>query len=101
MGLPSYQTSDLTLTLLQSNWATLLNPLLDLPITQGQILEKVQLAVGANTINHKLGRKLIGWWIVRQRSAATVYDLQDTNPTPAVNLKLQSSASVLVDIYVF
>jgi hypothetical protein len=70
MGLPSYQTSDLTLTLLQSNWATLLNPLLDLPINQGQILENVQLSAGTNTINHKLGRKLQGWWIVRQRSSS-------------------------------
>lgn len=101
MGLPSYQTSDLTLTLLQSNWATLLNPVLDNPIVNGQILEGVQLAVGSNTINHKLGRKLRGWWIVRQRATGSVYDTQDTNPTPAVTLKLTSDAIVSVDLLVF
>jgi len=101
MGLPSYYTTDVSLSLLQSNWASLLDPLLDNPITKGLILENVQLVSGTNTINHKLGRKLKGWWIVRQRSAANIYDTQDTNPTPAVNLKLTSDANVSVDILVF
>lgn len=101
MALPTYQTANLTLTLIQSNWASLLNPLLDLPINQGRLLENVQLDNGSNTVNHKLGRKLTGWFIVRQRAAASVYDTQDTNPTPAVTLKLTSNASVKVDIFVF
>lgn len=101
MGLPSYYTNDVSLSLLQSNWASLLDPLLDNPITKGLILENVQLVSGTNTINHKLGRKLKGWWIVRQRAAAAIYDTQDTNPTPAVNLKLTSDANVSVDILVF
>lgn len=101
MGLPSYYTDNVSLSLLQSNWASLLDPLLDNPITKGLILENVQLVSGTNTINHKLGRKLKGWWIVRQRAAANIYDAQDTNPTPAVNLKLTSDANVSVDILVF
>jgi hypothetical protein len=101
MGLPSYYTTDVSLTLLQSNWASLLDPLLDQLITKGQILENIQLANGANTINHKLGRKLLGWFIVRQRALASIYDTQDTNPTPAVTLRLTSDASVKVDIFVF
>lgn len=101
MGLPSYQTSDLTLTLLQSNWATLLNPLLDLPINKGLILENVSLATGTNNINHKLGRKLRGWWLVRVSSSVTVYDAQSNVPNPDVVLRLVSSAPSTVDIYVF
>lgn len=101
MGLPSYYTTDVSLSLLQSNWASLLDPLLDQPITKGQILENVQLATGANVINHKLGRKLRGWFIVRQRALANVYDTQDTNPTAAVTLQLTSDANVKVDIFVF
>lgn len=101
MGLPSYYTTDVSLSLLQSNWATLLNPVLDNPIVNGQILENVSLVVGPNTINHKLGRKLRGWWIVRQRATGSVYDTQDTNPTPAVTLKLTSDAIVSVDLLVF
>ena len=93
MGLPSYYTTDVSLSLLQSNWASLLDPLLDNPITKGLILENVQLVSGTNTTNHKLGRKLQGWWIVRQRGAATMYDTQDSNPTPAVTLKLHSRIS--------
>jgi hypothetical protein len=101
MALPTYQTKDVTLTLLQSNWATMLNPLLEMPLTQGQILEGVRLVNGANAIDHKLGRKLQGWWIVRLRASATVFDTQDSNPTPERNLRLTSSANVTVDLYVF
>ena len=101
MALPTYQTSNVTLNIIQSNWATLLNPLLDQAITQGQILENVDLVTGANTVNHRLGRKLRGWMIVRQRSSASIYDTQDTNPTPSVTLRLDSSANVKVDIFVF
>lgn len=102
MALPTFQTPDRTLTLLQSNWATLLNPVLAQPIVQGQVLENVALVTGNNVVNHKLGRKLQGWWIVRQRGvAASFYDTQDSNPTPGVNLYLHSSAAVSVDIFVF
>lgn len=101
MALPTYQTSDLTLNLVQSNWASLLNPLLDLPITKGILLEDISLDIGSNTVNHKLGRKLRGWWIVRQKASAAVYDNQDSNPTPAVTLLLISNAAVKVDLFVF
>ena len=101
MSLPTYQTSERVLTLVQSNWSSLLNPLLDNPLNQGQILEQVTLQIGSNVVNHKLGRKLRGWFIVRQRSAGDVYDTQDTNPSPQTTLTLTSSAIVSVDIFVF
>jgi hypothetical protein len=70
-------------------------------LTSGTILSKVSLKVGSNTVNHKLGKVLTGWFIVRQRSSATIYDTQDSNKTPAQTLLLTSSAAVTVDIYVF
>jgi hypothetical protein len=68
---------------------------------QGQILPSVNLAVGLNKISHKLGRKLQGWFIVRQRASATIYDTQDVNKTPDINLYLNSSSIATVDIFVF
>lgn len=101
MALPIFTTDDKNMLLLQTNWATLLNPLLKSPMLLGQVLKSEQLATGVNIINHKLGRKLQGWSIVRQRGSASIYDQQDTNSSPQLTLALVSSAAVSVDIYVF
>lgn len=95
------QTSDRNQNQLQSNIITQLTVLIKNPLMSGQILEDVQLLTGSNTIDHKLNRDLIGWFLVRQRSAGNVFDTQDSNDTPNLNLLLTSSADILVDIYVF
>jgi hypothetical protein len=101
MSLPIFQSSVKELSLLQTQWATQINPLLSNPISNGAILKSVVLASGANVINHKLGRTLQGWFIVRQRSTAAVYDTQDSNTIPDLTLNLTSSHAVTVDLYVF
>jgi hypothetical protein len=52
-------------------------------------------------IHHGLGRPVVGWLVVRQRSAGTVYDEQDDNPAPAKTLRLNTSATVVIDLWVF
>jgi hypothetical protein len=99
--LPSYQTNDRTLEKLQSVWSTILNPFIANPALNGNILQNITLTTGANVINHKLGRKLQGWYIVRQRAASSIYDTQDSNQNPQLTLTLSASANVVVDIYVF
>lgn len=101
MALPIYKSDDLTISQLQTNWAQLLNPVIDNPISAGLLLNRIQLVTGVNVINHKLGRKLQGWVVVRQRAAANLYDTQDSNIMPALTLQLTSSASVTIDLYVF
>lgn len=78
-----------------------INPVLQIPLNSGMILQNVSLVSGSNTINHKLGKKLQGWFIVRQRAAAEVYDLQDSNLYPELTLILNSNASVNVNLFVF
>ena len=101
MSLPNFQTQDKDLSLLQSSWGQVLNKLLELPTTKGILIKNVPLAVGANTVNHMLGRKLQGWQIVRQRAASSIFDTQDTNMSQNLTLVLNSSAAVSVDLYVF
>ena len=101
MSLPSFKSDDLSFSLLQTKWATLINPVIDNPLVNGQILPSVSLVTGANVINHRLGRKLQGWFLTRVRGAVTIYDTQDSNTMPALTLDLNSSADVVVDIYVF
>lgn len=99
--LPTVQTDDRKLQLIQSNIANVLQPVLTNPLTYGQLFEDVTLKAGLNSINHGLGRTFRGWIIVRQRGPASFYDTQDTNTTPKLTLNLVSSANVSVDIFVF
>lgn len=95
------QTADRIIGQLQDNISNALTPILKNPQVDGYILSKVTLVSGSNLINHGLDRELQGWFIVRQRASASIYDAQDSNATPAKTLILTSSAGVVVDIYVF
>lgn len=95
------QTTDRVIGQIQSNIITPLNLILSNPITDGILLQNVTLSSGDNSINHKLGRKLQGWFIVRQRASASIYDKQDSNSLPDKTLSLNASAQVTVDLYVF
>lgn len=101
MGLPQFQSGNVPFQLLQSAWATKLNPMLDNAVLKGLLLQDVQLVSGSNTINHGLGRQLQGWIIVRQRAQASIYDTQDANTMPNLTLLLTSDNPVMVNIYVF
>lgn len=87
--------------MLQTNWSQKIDPVLRLPTVNGLLLKNVRLAVGVNTIDHKLGRNLQGWQVVRQRAAASIFDQQDSNQRQALTLVLNSSAIVTVDLFVF
>jgi len=87
--------------LLQTNWAQQLNPIIQDPMSNNVILKNVVLTTGLNVINHKLGRNLQGWVLVRQRASASIFDAQDSNPNTALTLYLNSNANVTVDIMVF
>lgn len=91
----------LTIDMMQQKWASAINPVLVNPLNSASILKSQSLVTGANVINHKLGQPLQGWWIVRQRAAASIFDTQDSNQTPQLTLNLTSSANVVVDIAVF
>lgn len=95
------QTGDRVLNMIQDNVSNILDPYSSKEILQGQLLQNVSLSSGTNNIPHKLERALIGWFIVRQRAAGTVYDTQDTNSVPNLFLRLIASADMSVDIYVF
>lgn len=99
---------------LQTKWAAAIDPVITNPTNQGLLLQGIKLISGNNTINHKLGRTLQGWSIVRRRqflvatvpTAYDIYDTQDTNQMPKLTLTLTCSQGtqanpVLVDIEVY
>lgn len=82
-------------------WSTILGPIIDNPLTKGNIIKDIQLKVGVNVINHKLGRPLLGWYTTRVRSAVQLYDEQQTNAMPNLTLILVSDAIAVIDLAVF
>jgi hypothetical protein len=99
--LPIFNSDVPQLSLLQTQWANQLNPVLSFAPVNGLLLKNVSLLSGDNKVNHLLGRKLQGWMLTRVRSSAVVYDKQDSNQMPALTLALNASAPVVVDIWVF
>jgi len=95
------QSEDRVVNQLQSNVAQVLDPVTANIILSGIFLKSVPLIAGANTISHKLGRRLTGWFVTRKRVTADVWDTQDSNKTPNLNLILNASTGVTVDLYVF
>lgn len=101
MELTKFQSSIREFMLMQTDWIKKLNPLLAKPQNESSILANVSLVTGTNTINHKLGQKLQGWQITRQRALASIYDTQDSNTMQDLTLTLVSSAPVVVDLEVW
>ena len=110
LSLVQFQTDDQSLRLMQNSWASALNPIISNALVnngflQGQIPSDKNLGIalinGTTIINHKLGRALQGWIVVRNNAAATIYDAQATNLTPELTLVLVSSAACTVSLVVF
>jgi hypothetical protein len=99
--LPQFQDDSQPFQLMQNSWGAVLNPIINNPLNLGNILNGIVLASGDNTINHKLGRKLQGWYIVGQNASATFYDKQSTNSMPNLTLVLNASGAVTVNMVVF
>jgi hypothetical protein len=86
---------------LQTKWASILNPVVSNLLVQGHILQNIDLIDGTTVVNHGLGRKLLGWFIVGINGAATVYDSQASNQMPELTLTLISNTAVTVSLWVF
>jgi hypothetical protein len=82
-------------------WKSLIDPILANPILAGQQLDNIPLVSGVNTVNHGLGRKLQGYFIVLNSAAATFYDNQSTNSSPTLTLILVASAATTVSLWVY
>jgi hypothetical protein len=98
--LPKFQSKDQGFNLLQSAWASIIDPITNNPANKGVIVKNVILSSSC-VVNHGLGRTLQGWEIVRLRGSATVYDNQNANTTPDKTLLLIASSGVSADILCF
>jgi hypothetical protein len=98
MSLPIFQSATRELQMLQTQWASQLNPVLANPLTDPLIIKNVSLASGANVINHKLQRMQQGWILSDITASATIYRSQPFND---LTLTLTSSAPCTVSLVVY
>jgi hypothetical protein len=67
------------------------------PFLDGVLLKGISLSVGANSVNHKLGRNCTGYLVFKQDAASSIF----LSASDAKTLTLNSSASATVDLWVF
>jgi hypothetical protein len=72
-----------------------------IPFMNGVQIENVTLASGDNTIYHGLKRPVVGYFILSQSAAATIYDKINSSSERKEKLILNSSASVVISLWVF
>jgi len=100
--LPQFNTDIQELTQMQNTWASALNPIISLPLNSSVQLNNINVVAGDNSINHLLGRKLIGWSVIRmQNGFVQLYDKQNTNLMSNKTLILNSSGTGLISLLVF
>jgi hypothetical protein len=93
--LPFFKTAMRELEMLQTQWASQLNPLLVKVLLKGVQLDTT-LTTGSNVINHRLGRKPVGWIIVDTNAAVAVYRTSWDDLTITLNSSANASASIYI-----
>jgi hypothetical protein len=105
MGLGSFkkiQSDDDVQNRFQDNVANALDPIVQQEILGGNLLRGISILTGVdNNVPHKLGRKLLGWMLVRNRANSVVWDSQDFNLSQNSTLILNCSANTTIDLWVF
>lgn len=93
MQLPQAYPLDIIL----SKWKSILDPVIASPMAGVSILD-VTLINGTNVINHRLGKKMAGWFLVDIQGAAVIYR---NAPFNELTLSLSCNAAVSASIGVF
>lgn len=97
--LPIFQDSESQpFMLMQTAWASAINPIIKNPVMNGLILGPISLVTGLNKIDHLLGRVIQGWVIIDRDGTATIYRSAPFNDK---TLSLTVSANINIKLYVF
>lgn len=102
---PDEEVTSKHINTVQDNVAVAVGQVLGRDTLDAVVLVKQKLnPSGINYVGHHLGRKLNGWSVVRTHGTGTyvnVWDVQDANKTPHLQLYLMASATGTFDIEVF
>jgi hypothetical protein len=98
VNLALYQTNDKSLSLMQSAWRAILNPIIAIPMLSGLQLSDIKLVSGVNVINTLLSRMQQGWFVTDIDAAITLFRSAPFNST---TLTLTASAPATVSLWVY
>lgn len=99
--IPYQQSKDTSFNLFQTNLAQALSPVTSQPMAKSKIIPNIKLKAGINTIQTGLGYPLTGWYLIRQKQQAQIWDDQDSNKDPNNSLILYASAAVEISLVIF
>lgn len=91
-------TGDRVLDKMQSNVEDAVSQAIKAVLLNGILLSDLSLSTTQSTVNHKLGRTPIGFFVVGNNAAAVVYS---SGASDDLNLYLKSSASCTASLWVF
>ena len=85
--------------LASTKWAGTLNPVLALPILNGQQITGISLSAAVpKEISHSLGQIVQGWILVDNNAASIIYR---TQPLNAKTITLQASINSIISIWIY
>ena len=83
---------------MQDGIEEVLGPILSSEILDGRMIGPVIMEAGVpREINHRLGRDLVGWTVMRKNAAGDVFELS----AGPLKLILQSPAAVTISLWVY
>jgi hypothetical protein len=88
---------DFELQRVQDNIVSSLNVIAALPLSDGVLLEGVDVATQETVINHGLGREARGYIVVRKSAAVDIYDAALSR----FSVNLVASAPVTISLWIF
>lgn len=94
-------SEDRELQQVQFNIEQAVAPFIKSPILNGRLETSINLTSGDNKIEHKLGRKIIGYIIVSQSASIDIYDNIPTSTDGEKYLTLNSSANAVISAWFF
>jgi len=92
-------STSLPWTLAQPKLAASLNPILNLPILNGNQINNINLVANTpQSINHLLQRMMQGWFVVDINADTAI---RRTLPFNSLTLTLESTSNVQINIWVY
>lgn len=92
-------STNLPWDLAKNRWPAELNPLLALPIVNGNTIKGVNLVASVPlVVNHLLQRMPQGWFLIDNMANAVIWRTQALN---VLTITLESSADTTISFYIF
>lgn len=90
-----------TSTQLQTNVEQAIAEVIRSPLLNGRLIEKVALTTDVTKVQHKLGRAIRGYIVVRNSTGAVLTDNLSTETSPELYLPLLADKATEVYLWVF